>query len=242
MNSKWVIFPTFLTSLNMFCGFFAITLAFSGKFVTAGWLIVLAAIFDGFDGRIARRANTASSFGIEADSLADVVSFGVAPALLLYNIQFCAWGVFGLILSFAPLSCVAFRLARFNVDTIYQGHSNDYKGLPAPMSAISIVSLVFMIEEGKWSTMSYAYLPLLLLVCVLMVSRIGYDSLPVFSFRYSKANSAKLAYVFVCMAGIIVAWQHVFFPIMLTYLLHGPIREVFGAIKNERNAYKLKRV
>jgi CDP-diacylglycerol--serine O-phosphatidyltransferase len=227
MKNKWILFPTFLTYLNLFCGFFSIILLFSKEYVSAGWFIVMAGIFDGIDGKFARRSRVNSNFGVEADSLADMVSFGVAPTLLLHNIHFQFWGIIGLLLSFAPLSCVAFRLARFNVETISKGHKRGFIGLPAPMAAISMVSLIFFIEVGNITIARYAYVPLLMLVCILMVSRIQYDTFPVFSFKCSKINSAKLIYLIMCIIGIIVEWRYIFFPVMVTYLLHGILEKVF---------------
>jgi len=236
MNNKGYVLPTFFTALNLFCGFIAIILVFSEEFVPAGWLIIVAAIFDGIDGTFARKTNLTSRFGLEADSLADLVSFGVASSMLLYGVHFRDWGVLGIIISFAPLACAAFRLARFNVEFETKKSRRGYTGVPAPMAAISNVSLVFLIEAGKISAMRLIYLPLLIMVCVLMVSRIGYDTFPVFSLKYSKLNTAKLIHFFICLVAVIVAWQYMFFPVMITYLLHGPLQEIFYNLRKLRSA------
>ena len=241
MNSKRIYIPSLLTSFNLFCGFTSITLVITNNFIFSGWLIIFASVFDAFDGKLARKYNLASKFGVEADSFADLVSFGVAPAVLLYNLYFKLWGILGLVLSFIPLLCTTFRLVRFNVESSFKKHDT-FSGLPSPMAAIALVSLVFLVEAGEIKSMDYGYLPLVVLVSLLMVSRIPYDSLPAFSFKQSRINSVKLLYLIICFAGVICAWQFILFPAMLFYLLYGLIHYTFRTIKVRHDAFGLDEI
>ena len=223
MKNKWRIIPTSLTGLNLGCGFVAILFVFSEKSITAGWLIVLAGILDGIDGWFARTSKANGRFGVEIDSLADMVSFGVAPALLVYSHNFYAWKIWGILLCFLLSACAAFRLARFNVEAFEDQHFRGFSGLPAPMAAITMVSFFFLIKAVKIQKSGYALLPLLILVCILMVSRVQYDTFPYFTFRHSITNTIKLLFFILCVAMIIAFWRFTFFPVMITYLLHGPV-------------------
>src|SRR5436305_1351453 len=110
--------------MNLFCGFFAIVKATEGSYQTAAWLIVLAGTFDALDGAMARITNSSSEFGVELDSLADVVSFGTAPAFILYSAYFHNLETIGVMLAALPALCGALRLARFNVQLV--GFDKDY--------------------------------------------------------------------------------------------------------------------
>ena len=139
-NTKSVI-PNLFTTLNIFCGFLALVSIYEDKIISACWLISLAAVFDVLDGQFARLTKTSSSFGIEFDSLADVVSFGTVPSILLYKIYFYNLGKLGIIISFLPLLFGCVRLARFNV--LYGNKAKTkFVGLPIPYSALSTVSFV----------------------------------------------------------------------------------------------------
>ena len=104
----------FFTAINMLCGFLAILATIQKSFTTTVWLIFIAAIFDGLDGKVARKTHTDSTFGLQIDSLSDVVSFGIAPSVLVYEIHLHSFGVIGILISFLPLLSSAIRLARHN--------------------------------------------------------------------------------------------------------------------------------
>ena len=114
---KIYLVPNFVTTANMFSGFYSIIASTHGEFVTASWAIIAAGIFDMLDGRIARLAKATSQFGVEYDSLSDLLSFGVAPAILLYQWALEPYDRLGWIAAFLYLACGALRLARFNVNT-----------------------------------------------------------------------------------------------------------------------------
>jgi len=133
------IIPNMITSGNMLCGMLSLVLAFHGHFVPASWLIFIAVVFDFMDGKMARKLGGSSSFGMELDSLADVVSFGVAPAMIMYSVYLKGFfGVTGAIVAAFFALCGALRLARFNVHHV----DGSFQGLPIPAAGHFVVSFV----------------------------------------------------------------------------------------------------
>ncbi|MCH8495929.1 MAG: CDP-diacylglycerol--serine O-phosphatidyltransferase [Balneolales bacterium] len=178
-----VIVPSFFTLMNLFCGFLAIIQISEGQLQYGAWLIVLAGVFDALDGFMARITNSTSAFGIELDSLSDVVSFGVAPGFLLYSFGLNNLQIPGVILAALPAVCGAIRLARFNVDAKVQNF-NYFKGLPIPVQAIMIVGfyLSFRNNLDVFDTMQYGMntvlIPMVILLSLLMVSTVPFDKVP----------------------------------------------------------------
>lgn len=129
------ILPNLITTGNLFFGFFSIVKGLQGDFTWAASAILLAAIFDVLDGRVARMTGGTSEFGVQYDSLCDLVSFGLAPAFMMYNFGLNAYGRLGWIICFLFLACGALRLARFNVQSSIGKASGDFTGLPIPMAA-----------------------------------------------------------------------------------------------------------
>jgi len=178
------LLPNLLTTACLGCGFFAIISAINGDFGRAGAAIFLALIFDGLDGRVARWTRTESVFGKEYDSLADMVAFGVAPALVAYKWGFAAiaeygtsWARFGWIASFFYVACAALRLARYNaraatVDKRY------FEGLPSPSAAGLVAAYVWFSSE--WNDLGLIGLTLTFVVCLfvglMMISGVPYPS------------------------------------------------------------------
>ena len=136
------ILPNLVTSGNLFFGFFAIIKCLQGDFFVAAIAILLAAVFDMADGRVARLTGGTSEFGVQYDSLCDLVSFGVAPAFLMYQGGLSSLGRLGWIICFVYLACGALRLARFNVQSAIGQVSGDFTGLPIPMAAAVIACFV----------------------------------------------------------------------------------------------------
>ncbi|HPA58935.1 MAG TPA: CDP-diacylglycerol--serine O-phosphatidyltransferase [Synergistales bacterium] len=133
------IIPNMITSGNILCGMLSLVLAFHGHFVPASWLIFIAVVFDFMDGKMARKLGGGSSFGMELDSLADVVSFGVAPAMIMYSVYLKDfYGVAGAIVAAFFALCGALRLARFNVHHV----DGSFQGLPIPAAGHFVVSFV----------------------------------------------------------------------------------------------------
>ncbi len=140
------VLPNLLTTMNMFFGFFAIIYSINGNFIYAAYAIVAAAVFDSLDGRVARATNSMSRFGAEYDSLSDLVSFGVAPSIMLYLWSLEPFGRVGWLACFFYVACGALRLARFNVQSgsVEKAY---FQGLPIPMAAGIAASSVLAFED-----------------------------------------------------------------------------------------------
>jgi len=192
-----VIVPSFFTLMNLFCGFLAIIQISEGYLHYGAWLIVLAGLFDALDGFMARITNSTSAFGIELDSLSDVVSFGVAPGFLLYYFGLNELQVPGLILAALPAVCGAIRLARFNVDA-KAAPSDVFKGLPIPLQAIMTVGfyLSFRNDEVIFSGFQYGMnsvlIPMVIILSLLMVSTVPFDKVPRFEHGKIRQNRNKI--------------------------------------------------
>jgi CDP-diacylglycerol--serine O-phosphatidyltransferase len=183
------ILPTMFSIASIFCGFYAIILSVKGEFRFVGPLIMIAFILDGLDGRIARITKTSTEFGTEFDSLADVISFGIAPAIMAYSWSLHNLGRLGLLAAFVFTICGAIRLARFNiqckiVDKRY------FVGLPIPASAVVIAAIIFFHPgeiSNRWFAISFALVVYLL--SFLMVSKIRYKSFKDLNFKDRKSYS-----------------------------------------------------
>ncbi len=145
------LLPNFITSLSLFSGFLAIIWASAGRYEHAAMAILFSALMDGLDGKIARLTNTASEFGIQYDSLADLVAFGVAPSLLMWHWQLYHYGRVGVAICFIFTACAALRLARFNISTAVT-NKKFFIGLPTPAAGCTAVCFIFFasfIPEGS---------------------------------------------------------------------------------------------
>lgn len=170
------IAPNMVTSGNLLCGLFSVMLAIEGRFVPAAWLIFFATIFDGLDGKVARSLGGGSQFGLEFDSLADLVSFGVAPALLFYLVSLRGFGgIFGAVAACFFVLCVALRLARFNVVHV----PGPFQGLPSPAGGLFAASFVLADQASHPAAMA----AVLMFTGFLMVSSIPYANLKKLSKR-----------------------------------------------------------
>ena len=215
------ILPNLFTAGGIFSGMMSLIFSSEGKFELAAWMILLALIFDGLDGRVARMTNTTSKFGVEFDSLADIVSFGVAPAMLLY--QFCGsdFGRFGMVVSGLYVVFGAIRLARFNVTTS-EIEPSMFIGVPIPTAAVFISILVLLFEKYSLTF----YVPLLfamLFVAVLMVSNIRYPSFKKVDLK--KANFIKVLVALVVSASLIFIYPVESLSLLISaYLFFGVAR------------------
>jgi CDP-diacylglycerol--serine O-phosphatidyltransferase len=208
------VLPNLFTVTSIFCGFYAVTLcsgeATPSQLYQAALAIFFAMFFDGFDGRVARLTKTQSQFGVELDSLADVISFGVAPAVLVYRWGLSPLGFVGLFISFAFAACGALRLARFNVLAQRSGHggaSRFFVGLPIPLAAGMLVSLVIAHHgRGGGPLETSARVPVAVVVAalaLLMVSTIRYRTFK--DLRLSKRSAS--AFMVLCAGGVLIATQ-----------------------------------
>ncbi|MDP4219225.1 MAG: CDP-diacylglycerol--serine O-phosphatidyltransferase [Bacteroidota bacterium] len=242
------VIPSLFTVMNLFSGFIAIKTAFmDADFEKAGWFIVLGALFDTLDGFMARLTHSASEFGVELDSLADVVTFGVAPSAIIYKLYFYQFETIGILIAALPTICGALRLARFNVQLV--GFDKDYfKGLPIPSAAILIVSFVtFYFLRGEPAFLSPAGMEGAMFTVVIgaslmMVSTVKYETLPKPSLRAIKAEPAKFVVVISAIVASIITKGSAIFPFFLAFIIFGLIRAIVVRLKRvlrERRAAAL---
>lgn len=225
-----VVMPSAFTLGNLFFGFWAIVSAFNGNFRWAGWFIVFAGILDMLDGRVARLSGTGTRFGAELDSLVDVISFGVAPALLMYFLDFSNAGRFAWILCYIYVVAVALRLARFNVLSAGKPPSGWFTGLPSPAAGMTL-AVYYPFSQTNWYRASLAYLDLqheglvvlMLLLAVLMVSNVKYPKFPPIGVRSRKGVFGLIVHVVILLGGLIFP-EYFLFPLGLFYVAFGIVR------------------
>ncbi len=216
------ILPNLFTASSIFAGIISLAEASQHHYIKAAWMIMLALLFDGLDGRIARLTNTASRFGIEFDSLADIVSFGVAPAALLYFYTGHNYGKFGVLVSGLYVIFGAIRLARFNVTTKHND-PNIFIGLPIPIAAVCLATSILFFEEYSIQNYSLILLVCTLLVGLLMVSHFRYPSFK--TIHLERQNIYRvLVLITVAVSLLYVFSAEGFTLIVLGYIIYGPIR------------------
>jgi len=229
------LIPSLFTAGNLMCGFFSIIVAFHGEYVNAALLILLANVFDGVDGYVARLTRSTSQFGIEFDSLADVVSFGVAPAVLVYLWALVPWGNWGWLAASTYVVCGALRLSRFNVQA--QGAAkNHFVGLPIPAAAQMITSSVILYNFLDGAGSPSRHLIFLLVIyglAALMVSNIPYFS-PKNNDMRKRHPDWMLVSGLILITLIIAQRQIMFFTIVLMYTLSGPLLWCLTTLRRRR--------
>lgn len=225
------LLPNLCTTGSLFCGFFSVIRVLHGDYIDAAWAILLAGLFDLFDGQLARLTKAGSQFGIEYDSLVDLASFGFAPSILIYMWALNDFHRLGWIVSFVFFACAALRLARFNVQ-VESEESRFFQGLPVPMSAYVLATTVIFFGKKfpAASENNFLILGLTLALALLMVSTIRYRNAKEIDIR------RRLSF-FVLVAGAMalsfIAWKP---PIMmwivsLGYVASGPLEECFWLLK-----------
>ncbi|MBI3603358.1 MAG: CDP-diacylglycerol--serine O-phosphatidyltransferase [Nitrospirae bacterium] len=225
------LIPNLLTTGNLFCGLFSILEVFNANYVTAAIAIMVALIFDMLDGKSARWMKSTSQFGVEYDSLADLVSFGVAPGLLIYSWALSAHGMAGSAVMFAFVACGALRLARFNVMAA-ASESKYFTGLPIPAAASVIATLV--IFDHHILRMGAEVKPLLILIMTLtlaflMVSTIKYRSFKDLKFKGDHHFNYLVWAILALM--LVVAWPQVMlFVIVAGYAALGVVEKGIGLL------------
>jgi CDP-diacylglycerol--serine O-phosphatidyltransferase len=228
------ILPNTITLCGMFAGFYAIISAINNNFLHAAWAIVIANIFDGLDGWIARLTNTTTRFGIELDSLSDLIAFGVAPSILMYKWSLWHFGRVGWAVSFLFVACGALRLARFNVQTGSPG-SKAFKGMPIPGAATVVSSIVIFYYE-YWSGVpqkNIFFLVLTFFLSILMVSTLRYHGLKEIDFKEKKPFWVLIAFVFAIFILFVHPSTAIFIFAML-YLTWGIIENIYLFLKRRR--------
>ncbi|HSR15413.1 MAG TPA: CDP-diacylglycerol--serine O-phosphatidyltransferase [Gemmatimonadales bacterium] len=221
--------PSAFTLGNLFFGIWSIVSSARGNFAWAGWFIVLAAVLDGLDGRLARLSKTSSRFGAELDSLVDVISFGVAPALLMYHLEFQQAGRFAWVICYIFIVAVALRLARFNV-MVGSTPVGWFTGLPSP-AAGGTLAVYYPFSQTRWYQEALNYVDLqrdglvflMILLAVLMLSTVKYPKSPRISVRSARGIFGLVVYLAI-LAAIIVSPSSFMFPMALSYIAYGILR------------------
>ena len=218
------ILPSAMTTGNIFCGFYAVTASVAGDFNTAAVAIGIAIILDGVDGRIARLTGTTSKFGLQLDSLADAISFGLAPAVVLWQWHLQEFGYLGWIACFMYMVCGVMRLARFNVQSPELKH---FLGMPIPAAAGVLAALTHFVEKYKDLTFfksigfSYALIGLAVVLGALMISTFRYPSFKNLSFG-SGSSYRNILSLALLIAGIWFLSHEVLFVLAAIYFFSGP--------------------
>lgn len=228
-NRHIYLLPNLLTTANMFAGFYAILAAANGRFEAACVAVLIAGVFDGLDGRVARMTGTTSEFGVQYDSLADLLSFGMAPALVMYHwglaqltLDGGVWGKVGWAAAFLFVACAALRLARFNVSAA----SDDkrwFVGLASPASAGTMISVVWCFSELGYTGDEMRWVALLVTVAcaLLMVSRLRF-----FSFKGWPGDRVPFWFMLLVVAmilALLIDAPKVVFGAAVAYVLSGPV-------------------
>jgi CDP-diacylglycerol--serine O-phosphatidyltransferase len=244
------LLPSFLTVGNLLCGYYAILMTLKGTvggYDAAAKAIGLAIVFDMLDGRVARATHTSSELGKQFDSLADVISFGVAPALLAFD-----WGVHGLLLSMAPLAiviyrlgwvvafayliCCAWRLARFNIQGMAPERPRAFVGLPTPAAAGMIAATVHAVQFplSRW-WLSLLWVGLVLLLALLMASTVRYMAFKEIRWR-RRQSSLTFILIGLLIAAILMFSRVVLLTIATLYLLTGIIGRILRQLRHRPSA------
>jgi len=236
------LLPNMITTAGLFAGFYAIVAAMNGRFEAAAVAIFVAMIMDGIDGRVARLTNTQSEFGVQYDSLADMVSFGLAPALVMYewslkSMVSVGWAKLGWLAAFIFTAGAALRLARFNAQ-VETAEKNYFRGLPSPSAAGALAGMVWVGTDLGINGEDLVYGAFVLTVAMglLMVSNIRYYSFKEFHFKNRVSFVAMLVVVLV-YAFASIDPPKVLFAGFLIYAVSGVVYTL-AEIRKRRKARK----
>lgn len=235
MKITRAVVPSLFTTLNMFCGFLSIVYAGQSRIEMAAWFIILAGVFDTLDGVMARITRSSSQFGVELDSLSDVVSFGAAPSFLVWQVHLHTMVTWGLIIAAFPLVFGAIRLARFNVQLV--GFDKDhFKGMPIPIQAVTLCAFLLQYygeEGGLTGWPKDALAPMTVALGLLMVSRVRYDTIPKLTRKEIIAHPKKV--VAFGIAGLLVIFSkgELLFAVLAAFILLGVARAIFRKLRGQ---------
>src|SRR5216110_3678724 len=231
MRRVVIVVPSLFTLFNLFFGIWSMVLASRGEFYRAGWYIFFAGVLDALDGRVARLSRTGTRFGAELDSLVDVVSFGVAPAFLIYQLEFATGGQAEWIFCYFYVMAATIRLARFNITQA--GHSKrHFVGLPSPAAGMTLATFYPFTTTDLYAG-AFRYLPrhhtmqlLMIVLAILMVSNVRYAALPRAGVRSVRGLLGLATILFVLVFGLL-DHDALFFPLAVAYMAYGGFRLVF---------------
>ncbi len=218
------LLPNAFTTAALFCGFYAIVIAMNQRFDHAAAAIFVAMILDGLDGRVARITNTQSEFGAQYDSLADMVSFGVAPALVIYEWALIGMGKWGWVAAFVYCSCAALRLARFNtnIDVVDKRY---FQGLPSPSAAALVAGLVLLFNDLQLSVQGYTWASWVAWCLTLFAGLTMISNVPFFSFKGGKYRRsvpyASIILFAMALVAIVIDPPKMLFTLVAIFTLSG---------------------
>ena len=222
-HSGIYLLPNLFTTASLFAAFYSLVSSMKGQYEAAVIAMLIGMIADGLDGRIARLTNTQSAFGAQYDSLSDMVTFGVAPPILLYNLMLGQLGKFGWLVAFFYTATVALRLARFNtqLDTEDKRY---FQGLPCPPAAAVMASFAWLCYQHEWQNMMIVVLTavLSLVISVLMVSNLRYYSFKEIDFK-GKVPFLYILVMIILFVAIAADPAIVLFIGFSIYALSGPV-------------------
>jgi CDP-diacylglycerol--serine O-phosphatidyltransferase len=227
MKKGIYVLPNLFTTANLFCGFYSAIASMKGMYELAAWTILIAVVLDSLDGRIARMTHTTSKFGAEYDSLCDLVTFGVAPAILYYNWSLLTYGKLGWLAAFLFVVCGALRLARFNVqiDVI---DSRFFNGLPIPggasVLATGVILYYFLGGEGRFS--NWPVTIGVVAIALFMVSSIKYYSFKDLNF-FSRQPFMSFMVIVLVLVTVVAYPEIMLFTLAFGYSFSGPVWGLF---------------
>jgi len=230
--------PSFFTLMNLFCGFISLIQVLEGRLAAAAWLILLASMFDILDGMVARLTKGESQFGVELDSLSDIVSFGVAPSFMIYVFGLREFGMAGVIIASLPALAGAVRLAKYNVD--FEEEKGDYfNGLPIPVAGLAIVAIILnadlVLQFIEFVGEVNVTMITVIVLSGLMVSKIPFDSAPHPSAAYIRSHALKVFLVTGGFILVIIFREKGLLFILIVYLLIGTGRALVLFVKAIRD-------
>ncbi|MBP9743352.1 MAG: CDP-diacylglycerol--serine O-phosphatidyltransferase [Burkholderiales bacterium] len=218
-GSPIYLLPSVLTLGAMFCGFYAVIQSINNNFVIAGFAVFIAMIFDSMDGRVARLTHTSSPFGAELDSLADMVSFGIAPAVIAFNWKLHSFGKIGWLFAFVYCACAGLRLARFNtmvgiVDKKY------FLGMPSPAAAALVVGFIYLCASYKLhgTFVTICGTTITIVAALSMVSNIKFYSFKEINFQH-KGRFRVLLIILLISTLLLIYPEFVIYGFFLSYTL-----------------------
>lgn len=221
-HSGIYLLPNILTTASLFAAFYSLVSSMKGQYEAAVIAMFIGMIADGLDGRIARLTNTQTEFGAQYDSLSDMVTFGVAPSLLLYNLTLSQLGKFGWLIAFVYTAAVALRLARFNTQ-LETADKRYFQGLPCPPAAAVMASFAWLCYQNEWHNIFVSVLTAVFAIAasVLMVSNLRYYSFKEIDFK-GKVPFLYVLVLIILFVAIALNPAIVLFAGFSIYALSGP--------------------
>jgi CDP-diacylglycerol--serine O-phosphatidyltransferase len=221
LSKSVFLLPSIMTLSSMFAGFYAIIAAMHGQFIHTAVAIFIAMMFDGLDGRLARLTNTATEFGAQLDSIADMVSFGLAPAVLIYTFSLMQWGKVGWLIAFLYAACTGLRLAKFNIAPSDKSYLS---GLSTPAASGVMAAFIWVVVEYQFS---YFWIHYVILVLAVILSLLKVSSVPYRSFKDTDLKAkVSLLMIIVFVFALVFVWAEPA-PVLLAffglYALSGPL-------------------